>query len=85
MDLAEKRPVEPKALEEIHTLQYAVSTAEEFIGKWGIVGIKEGVYRVLSMGTLEGGRLPLKGKLPEGEWEKWNHVFGRIQKIEDSL
>ncbi|KAF2203105.1 aldolase [Delitschia confertaspora ATCC 74209] len=85
MELAEKRPIEPKALEEVHSLQYAVSSAEEFVGKYGIIGIKEGIYRVLRMGTLEANRLPLIGKLPEGEWEKWNKVMGRIQKIESSL
>lgn len=85
MALAEKRPIEPQVHEEILKLQYAVSTAEEFIGRWGIVGIKEAVQRVLGMGTLEGGRLPLKGKLPEGEWENWSKNFSRIQKIEDSL
>jgi 2-keto-3-deoxy-L-rhamnonate aldolase len=85
MALAEKRPIEPATHEEIKKLQYAVSTAEEFIGRWGIVGIKEGVQRVLGMGTLEGGRLPLKGKLPDGEWAKWDKTMSRIQKIEASL
>ncbi|KAH7118770.1 hypothetical protein B0J11DRAFT_617091 [Dendryphion nanum] len=83
--LAEKRPIEPQALEEIHRLQFAVSSAEEFVGRWGIVGIKEAVQRVLGLGTLEGGRLPLKGKLPEGEWEKWGKVLGRIAEIEEKL
>jgi 2-keto-3-deoxy-L-rhamnonate aldolase len=85
MELAEKRPIEPKALKEIQSMQFAVSRAEEYIGKYGIVGIKEGVYRVLGMGTLEGGRLPLKGKLPEGEWAKWDAAMSRMQKLEDSL
>lgn len=85
MNLAEKRPIEPQALEEIQKLQFVVSSAEEFIGRWGIVGIKEAVYRVLGMGTLEGGRLPLKGKLPDKEWENWNKTMSRIQKIEDTV
>lgn len=85
MDLAEKRPIEPQALEEVQKLQYAVSSAEEYVGKYGIIGIKEAVQRVLGMGTLEGGRLPLKGKLPDGEWQKWDKVLGRMQKIEESL
>ncbi|KAF2257687.1 aldolase [Lojkania enalia] len=85
MALAEERPIEPLVHEEIQKLQYTVSTAEEFIGRWGIVGIKEAVQRVLGMGTREGGRLPLKGKLPEGEWERWDKTFSRIQKMEDSL
>lgn len=83
--LAEKRPIEPAALEEIQKLQYVVSSAEEFIGRYGIVGIKEAVQRVLGLGTLEGGRLPLKGKLPEGDWEKWGKVLGRIADIEGKL
>lgn len=85
MQLAEKKPNDDDAVDEMYKLQFAVSSAEEFVGRWGIVGIKEGVQRVLGMGTLEGGRLPLKGKLPEGEWEKWDKVLGRIQKIEESL
>ncbi|KAF2195781.1 dihydrodipicolinate synthetase [Zopfia rhizophila CBS 207.26] len=78
MNLSEKRPIEPKVHEEIQALQYAVSTAEEYIGKWGIVGIKEGVYRVLGMGTLEGGRLPLKGKLPDGSDKSRPYYGARI-------
>jgi 2-keto-3-deoxy-L-rhamnonate aldolase len=85
MELAEKRPIEPKALEEIQKLQFVVSSAEEFVGAYGIVGIKEAVQRVLGMGTREGGRLPLKGQLPEGAWEKWGKVLGRVQSVEDSL
>ncbi|OCK76404.1 aldolase [Lepidopterella palustris CBS 459.81] len=84
MDMAEKRPIEPKTLKEIQAIQFAVSRAEEFIGKWGIVGIKEGVYRVLGMGTLEGGRLPLRGKLPEGEWDKWEAITSRMKALEDA-
>ncbi|KAF2746801.1 aldolase [Sporormia fimetaria CBS 119925] len=71
MELAEQRPIKPDVLAEVQALQYAVSTAEEFIGNWGIVGIKEAIYRVLMIGTLEGGRLPLTGKLPDGEWAQW--------------
>ncbi|KAF2000506.1 dihydrodipicolinate synthetase family protein [Amniculicola lignicola CBS 123094] len=85
MELAEKRPITPQALEEIQKLQYAVSSAEEFIGAYGIVGIKEGVKRVLGMGTMEGGRLPLKGQLPDGAWEKWDKVMSRMKKLEESV
>lgn len=85
MELAEKRPLEDGVLEEVHRLQYAVSAAEEFVGKYGIVGIKEAVKRVLGMGTMEGGRLPLKGALAEGEWEKWGDVMGRMDELEKSL
>ncbi|KAF2029908.1 aldolase [Setomelanomma holmii] len=85
MKLAETRPISDENLKKIKELQYTVSTTEEFIGKYGIVGIKEAVKRVTGFGTMEGGRLPIKGKLPEGEWEKWSEVWERIQKTEDSL
>lgn len=86
MDLAEKRPIDPAALEEAQKLQYAVSRAQEYIGKTGIVGIKEGVYRVTGMGTLEGGRLPLKGKLADGDWEKLHAaLLSPVEKLEATL
>ncbi|EFQ89167.1 hypothetical protein CFE70_002724 [Pyrenophora teres f. teres 0-1] len=85
MKLAETRPISDENLKRMKELQYTVSTTEEFIGKYGIVGIKEAVKRVTGFGTMEGGRLPIKGKLPEGEWEKWSETWERIQKMEDSL
>jgi 2-keto-3-deoxy-L-rhamnonate aldolase len=83
-ELAVKRPVTEEALMEMHTLQFAVSRAEEMIVKWGIVGIKEGIYQVLKMGNLEGGRLPLKGRMPDGEWENWSVAMGAMEKFEDA-
>ncbi|KAF2850395.1 dihydrodipicolinate synthetase family protein-like protein [Plenodomus tracheiphilus IPT5] len=85
MKLAETRPITDENLKKIKELQYTVSSAEEFIGRYGIVGIKEAVKRVTGYGTLEGGRLPLKGKLPEGEWEKWSETWERIHRTEASL
>ncbi|ORY60205.1 uncharacterized protein BCR38DRAFT_398377 [Pseudomassariella vexata] len=78
-ELASKRPLDDKTLKEAMDLQYRVSRAEEFIGKWGILGIREGVYRAVGLGTLEGGRAPLRGKIPEGEWEKWGEVMGNMK------
>lgn len=83
-ELASQRPITAENLEEIHKLQFAVSRAEEFIGRWGIVGIKEAVYRVLNLGNLNGGRLPLKGRLPDGEWEKWNFATDTLKALESS-
>lgn len=86
MELSEKRPITQEALAEIHKLQYVVSKAEEFIGKTGIVGIKEAVYRVTGMGTLEGGRLPLKGKLADGDWDTLRAAYLEdVEKSEASL
>ncbi len=63
-----------------------MSKAEEFIGKFGIVGIKEAVFRVTGLGTLEGGRLPLKGRLGEGEWEAARALWlTDIEKTEATL
>jgi 2-keto-3-deoxy-L-rhamnonate aldolase len=76
----------PETLSEVRRLQYIVSKAEEFIGRFGVIGIKEAVYRVTGMGTLEGGRLPLRGKLTDSDWEmgreKW---FTEIEKTEAEL
>lgn len=86
MELAEKRPIDPDTLAEVQRLQYVVSKAEEYIGKTGIVGIKEAVFRVTGMGTLEGGRLPLKGKLADGEWEKLSKLYlADVEASEKSL
>lgn len=86
LSLAEKRPIEPDALAEMQRLQYVVSKAEEYIGKTGVVGIKEAVFRVTGLGTLEGGRLPLKGKLADGEWEKLSKLYlTDVEQSESSL
>lgn len=69
-------------LELAQKLQFAVSSAEEYIGAYGIKGIKEGVFRVLGIGNLEGGRLPLRGKLPDGEWDKWTETMNRMEELE---
>jgi 2-keto-3-deoxy-L-rhamnonate aldolase len=85
MNLVERRPIEAKALVEIQSLQFAVSSAEEYIGKWGILGIKEGVYRVLGMGNQEGGRLPLKGRLSDEQWDEWSTAMLRIEALEKAV
>lgn len=86
MGLAEKRPIEQEALAEVQRLQYIVSKGEEYIGKTGVVGIKEAVFRVVGLGTLEGGRLPLKGKLADGQWEELRAAYlADIEKSENSL
>lgn len=83
-ELASQRPVEQKALEEMQAIQFVVSRAEEFVGKWGITGIKEGIYEVLKMGNLEGGRLPLRGSTPKGEWDAWSLAMGAMAKLEEA-
>lgn len=84
--LASQRPITDENLKQIQELQYKVSAAEEYIVKTGILGIREGIYRELGIGNLEGGRLPLRGKLPDGEWEKWTGgILGDVVKIEKAI
>ena len=85
MKLSEQRPLSQEALDEAQMLQFASSRASEIIVIWGILGIREGIYRVLGMGHLEGGRVPLRGALPEGEWEKLKYLYELIAEIENSL
>ncbi|KAF2752985.1 dihydrodipicolinate synthetase [Pseudovirgaria hyperparasitica] len=85
-DLVEKNGTDAKTIKEIQRLQFAVSRAEEFIGKFGIIGIKEATYRVAGFGNLKGGRLPLKGQMGKGEFDKWHKILlARIEGIEKSL
>ncbi|KAF2456124.1 dihydrodipicolinate synthase [Lineolata rhizophorae] len=80
--LATAPSIGPEALLRIQKLQWLVSRGYETMGKYGIVGFKEGICRELKLGTMEGGRLPLKGKMPEGEWEKWSDVFDALREEE---
>ncbi|KAI9746055.1 MAG: hypothetical protein M1818_000736 [Claussenomyces sp. TS43310] len=85
MQLSTTLPYTEEAMEEIGRLQFAVSSTEEMVGKYGIVGIKEAIYRVLGMGTMEGSRLPLKGSMGHGEWEKWGLCIDRMKELEASV
>lgn len=71
---------------EIQTLQYVVSRAEEFIVRFGILGIREGINRVAGFGILEGGRLPLRGNLSKSDWEQGRKLYLEgIEKTESGL
>lgn len=82
--LVSERPAKEETLQEARKLQWLVSTAEEFIVKNGVLGIREGIYRVLNFGNLEGCRLPLRGKLADGEWEKWD-IMKQMTETESAL
>ncbi|KAK2667308.1 DapA-like [Fusarium oxysporum f. sp. vasinfectum] len=83
--LAAKRPLDGSALEEVQRLQWKVSTAEEFIVKYGVLGIREGIFRVLGFGHLSGGRLPLRGALPESVYKDWTEVIRQMEDEEKKL
>lgn len=57
---------------------------EELVVGCGVVGVKEGVRRVLGMGEREGVRLPLKGGIEGESWERFEGVMGELQRIEES-
>ncbi|KAI9154762.1 L-threo-3-deoxy-hexylosonate aldolase [Paramyrothecium foliicola] len=83
--LVSERPAKEETLQEARKLQWLVSSAEEFIVKNGVIGISEAIYRVLGFGGLEGGRLPIRGKMADGEWENWSNIIGKITEVENSL
>jgi 2-keto-3-deoxy-L-rhamnonate aldolase len=83
MELMSTVGITPETQDEIRRLQFAVSQGEEFVMRYGILGIKEAVFRVAGFGNLEGGRLPIRGKLPEGAWK--GMFLGEIHKTESSL
>lgn len=72
--------------DELRRLQFAVSRAEEFVARYGVLGIKEAVFRLTGHGTSEGGRLPLKGRLADEEWGRARKMyFEGIEKMEAEL
>ncbi len=84
--LLEQEEQNAETNDEIFKLQYVVSKAEEFVVRYGMAGIREAVYRVAGLGNLEGGRLPLRGKMVESEWEKGRAAFlADIEATEASL
>lgn len=86
MELSEKGEMNAGTKAEIHRLQFIVSRAEEFVVRYGLIGIKEGVFRVTGLGVQGSGRLPVKGSLSESEWEKARGLFLRgIEEAEACL
>ncbi|CAG8982344.1 hypothetical protein HYALB_00005346 [Hymenoscyphus albidus] len=77
----------PEEVQERRLLQYKVSSVEEIVVKFGTVGIKEAISRLLGMGDREGTRVPLVGGIPGGdqEWENWKEVIGDLEAVEKSL
>jgi 2-keto-3-deoxy-L-rhamnonate aldolase len=86
MGLMETEPKTEEAWAEIRTLQYLVSLAEEFVVRHGVLGIRAAIFCLLGFGNLEGGRLPLRGRMAEGAWETSRALFlADVEKKELSL
>ncbi|KAK6360970.1 hypothetical protein TWF730_007085 [Orbilia blumenaviensis] len=77
--------------DEVHALQCAYSEVEEWVVKFGTIGIKEAVAKVLGISVGQaGGRLPFcegasGGGGPAKEWEKFRGVFETVQDFEGKL
>ncbi|KAK0100922.1 hypothetical protein ONS95_007364 [Cadophora gregata] len=86
-ELSVKNQPTDEEVKERRLLQYKVSCVEELVVKFGTVGIKEAVSRILGMGDRDGTRLPLAGGIRGGdkEWESWKEVIGDLHAVEKSL
>jgi len=85
--LSVKNQPTEEEVKERRLLQYKVSSVEELVVKFGTVGIKEAISRILGMGDRDGTRLPLTGGIPGGdkEWENWKEAIGDLAATEKSL
>ena len=74
-------------IKERRLLQYKLSSVEEIVVKFGTVGIKEAISRILGMGDRDGTRLPLAGGIPGGdkEWENWKEAIDDLDAVEKSI
>jgi len=85
--LSVKNQPTDEEVDERRLLQYKVSSVEELVVKFGTVGIKEAISRILGLGDRDGTRLPLTGGIPGGdaEWAHWKEVINELDIIERSL
>lgn len=83
----EEKGAGKKEMDEMRALQYQICKGEKLIGKWGAIGAKEAISRVLGYGSKDGGRLPVAGGFggDSPEWEAWKGVYAELQKLEQSL
>ncbi|TID26616.1 hypothetical protein E6O75_ATG01109 [Venturia nashicola] len=72
---------------ELSALQYHITEAEKLVVRWGTVGIREVVARIVGLGDRDGGRLPLQGGFSDGdrEWARWRGAIDALQAIESTL
>ncbi|EKG18475.1 Dihydrodipicolinate synthetase-like protein [Macrophomina phaseolina MS6] len=75
------------ALAELRALQQKVAAGEKLVGRWGVIGVKEGISRLRGFGDRDGGRVPLQGGFPAGdaEWARWKDVLDELEAVEQSL
>lgn len=76
-----------KNLKEMRELQYKISGGEKLVVGKGVSGIREMVARMRGFGDRDGGRVPLKGGMPNGDadWEPFKGVMEALDEVEKSL
>jgi len=86
-NLSLKNNVTDEEIKERRLLQCKLSAVEELVVRFGTVGIKEAISRVLGFGDPDGTRLPLCGGIPGGdsEWKNWEGAISDLAVVEDSL
>jgi 2-keto-3-deoxy-L-rhamnonate aldolase len=86
-DLCIKDNPSQEEIQQGRELQYKLSSVEELVVKYGTVGIKEAISRILGFGDRDGTRLPLCGGIPGGnkEWANWEYVIAELEAVENSL
>lgn len=70
-------------MEKARKLQEVIARAEGLVVGHGVVGVKEGVRRVL--GFESECRLPLKAGMSEGAWGEWEGVVNELREVEADL
>ena len=75
------------AIEQMRDLQFRICEGEKLVARWGVVGMKEALARLWSIGDQKGGRLPLAGGFEDGdaEWKKWADVFQGLKELEEQI
>ncbi|KAL8745872.1 MAG: hypothetical protein Q9190_002046, partial [Brigantiaea leucoxantha] len=68
-------------IEEARRIQEVVARGEGLVVAGGVVGVKEGVRRILGMDSEA--RLPLRKGMSDEGWAKWEGVMGELKTLED--
>ncbi|KAL8646148.1 MAG: hypothetical protein Q9226_006996 [Calogaya cf. arnoldii] len=75
--------IKKEEIAEARKLQEIVARGEGLVVGHGVVGVKEGVRRVL--GWDSECRLPLVKGMEEDKWRDWEDVFKELEKVEKRL
>ncbi|KAF3905611.1 hypothetical protein ABW21_db0200214 [Orbilia brochopaga] len=84
--IASEGGASPSEWKKVHDLQCAYSEVEEWVVKYGTIGIKEAVKKVLGISEgQDGGRLPFYESHVRKDYERFRNTFVVMQDFEDEL